>query len=182
MLRKSLIQFSVDGCGCVPSLLFTWVQTMVGVMKIMATPSKVSHADTTTLSAPDPAACQHHPRLHRRLLDIHGQVWVSLLWGDSLLGPGAHKVLFVPCKSLRPQFCVSSDSSMVGLTATSSKRARAMPRSAAPRALPLQKSTADPALLRRHTRFCLSLCGSLGPGVHKIRVDRNPVGWGVSHG
>ena len=29
MLSKSLIQFSVDGLGCVPSLLFTWGQTMV---------------------------------------------------------------------------------------------------------------------------------------------------------
>ena len=29
MLRKSLIQFSVNGWGCVPSLLFTWDQTMV---------------------------------------------------------------------------------------------------------------------------------------------------------
>ena len=27
MLSKSLIQFSVDGQGCVPSLLFTWGQT-----------------------------------------------------------------------------------------------------------------------------------------------------------
>ena len=37
MLSKSLIQFSVDGWGCVPSLLFTWGQTMVEVMKIMVT-------------------------------------------------------------------------------------------------------------------------------------------------
>ena len=29
MLSKSLIQFSVDGWNCVPSLLFTWAQTMV---------------------------------------------------------------------------------------------------------------------------------------------------------
>ena len=29
MLIKSLIQFSVDGWSCVPSLLFTWGQTMV---------------------------------------------------------------------------------------------------------------------------------------------------------
>ena len=29
MLSKSLIQFSVDGQGCVPSLLFSWGQTMV---------------------------------------------------------------------------------------------------------------------------------------------------------
>ena len=27
MLSKSLVQFSVDGWGCVPSLLFTWGQT-----------------------------------------------------------------------------------------------------------------------------------------------------------
>ena len=30
MLSKSLIQFSVDGWSCVPSLLFTWGPTMVG--------------------------------------------------------------------------------------------------------------------------------------------------------
>ena len=30
MLSKSLIQFSVYGWSCVPSLLFTWGQTMVG--------------------------------------------------------------------------------------------------------------------------------------------------------
>ena len=76
------------------------------------------------------------PRLHRRLLDTFRQVWVSLLWGHCsfLLGPGVHKVLFVPSKSLFPQSCVSSGGSMVGLMATSSKRAYAIPRSAAPRA------------------------------------------------
>ena len=35
MLSKSLIQFSVDGWSCVPSLLFTWGQTMLEVMKKM---------------------------------------------------------------------------------------------------------------------------------------------------
>ena len=67
-------------------------------------------------------------RLHWRLLDTHGQVWVSLLWShfSFILGPGAHKVLFVPSKSLFPQSC--SGSSMVGLMATSSKRADAIPR------------------------------------------------------
>ena len=50
------------------------------------------------------------PRLCWRLLDTHRQVWLSLLWGHCsfLLGPGAHKVLFVPSKSLFPQFCGSS--------------------------------------------------------------------------
>ena len=77
-----------------------------------------------------------NPRLCWRLLDTPGQVWVSLLWGHCsfLLGPGAHKVLLVPSKSLFPQPSVSSGSSMVGLMATSSKRARPIPRSTAPRA------------------------------------------------
>ena len=48
--------------------------------------------------------------LHWRLLDTHRQVWVSLLWSycSFLLGPGAHKVLFVPSKGLFLQSCVSS--------------------------------------------------------------------------
>ena len=50
------------------------------------------------------------PRLRWRLLDTHKHIWVSFLWCHCsfLLGPGAHKVLFVPSKSLFPQSCVSS--------------------------------------------------------------------------
>ena len=40
MLCKSLIQFSVDGWSCALSLLFTWGQTMIEVMKIMVTSFK----------------------------------------------------------------------------------------------------------------------------------------------
>ena len=61
MLSKSLIQFSVDGWGCVPFLLFDLRPTMVGVMKIMATSFKRSPARTAELSAPDPAAGHHQP-------------------------------------------------------------------------------------------------------------------------
>ena len=45
-----------------------------------------------------------NPHIRRRLLDTPGQVWVSLLWDHCslLLGPGAHKVLFVPSKSPFP--------------------------------------------------------------------------------
>ena len=56
MISKSLIQISVDGWSCVPSLLFTFVQAMVEVMKIMATSINMSHACTATVSAPSPAA------------------------------------------------------------------------------------------------------------------------------
>ena len=82
-----------------------------------------------------PQPCSRPPltqHLHRRLLDTHRQVWVGLLWGHCyfLLGPGVHKVLFVPSKSLFPQSCVSSGSSVMGLMVTFSKRAYAGPRSA----------------------------------------------------
>ena len=108
---------------------------MVEVMKIMMTSFKRSHAGTDTESSvlqqatSDPCLCQ-------RLLDTHGQVWVSLLWGHCsfFLGPGVHKFMIVPSKSLIPQFCVGSGSSTVGLMVISSKRAYAIPRSAAPRA------------------------------------------------
>jgi len=59
MLSKSLIQFSVDGWSCVPSLLFTWGQTVMEVMKLMVTSLKRSHACTATLSDPNPAAGHH---------------------------------------------------------------------------------------------------------------------------
>ena len=72
------------------------------------------------------AGCPCSPRDSQEQL---GQVWVSLLWGHCsfLLGPGAHKVLFVLSKSLFPQSCVSYGGSMVGLMVTSSKRACAIP-------------------------------------------------------
>ena len=102
----------------------------------MVTSLKKSHAHTATLSAPSPAAD------HRQLtppLGTPGHSRASLsqsLVGSLLLspGPGAHKGLFVPTKSLFPQSCVSSGGSMVGSMVTSSKRAYAIPRSAAPRA------------------------------------------------
>ena len=113
--------------------------------------------------------------LHWRLLDTHRQVWVSLLWGlcSFLPGPGVPKVLFVPSKILFPQSCVNSSSSMVGLTATSSKRAYATPRSVASRVpapvagqcrpIPPQETLKDSKVglaqslwgLLVHTRFCL---------------------------
>ena len=120
-----------------PTCCLTWDQTMVEVMEIMVTSFKRPHASTATLSAPMLQQATPDPHLCRRFLDTHGQVWVSLLWGHCsfLLGPGAHKVLFVPSKSLFPQSCGSSGGSMVRLMVTSSKRAYAAPRAPAPAAV-----------------------------------------------
>ena len=105
------------------------------------------------------------PHLHWRLLDTHRQVWVSLLWGHCsfLLGPGVHKVLFVPSKSLFLQSCVSSGRYIVGLMLTSSKRAYATPicciQSPCPCSSPLLTRTSAGDT---QTQFCLSLCGVSG--------------------
>ena len=98
MLSISLIQFSVDGLSCIPSLLFTWGQTMVEVMKIMVTSLKRSQVCTATVHAPNTAAGQHQPTPLRET-PRHPQV--SLLWGHCpfLLGPGAQGSV-VPFKSL----------------------------------------------------------------------------------
>ena len=85
--------------------VFSWQnQTMVEVMKIMATSFKRPQACTVALSAPNLQQATPDPCLHQRLMNTHGQVWVSLLWDHCsfLLGPGTHKVLFVPTKSLFP--------------------------------------------------------------------------------
>ena len=102
MFSKSLIQFSVDGWSYVPSLLFTWGQTKMEVMKIMVTSFKRSHACTATLTARNPAAGPHQPTPQ---LETPGNYWASLsqsLWGHCsfLLGPGAYKFLFLPSTSL----------------------------------------------------------------------------------
>ena len=47
MLSKSLIQFSVDGRGCVPSLLFDMRQNHGEVMKLMVTSFKMYYANTS---------------------------------------------------------------------------------------------------------------------------------------
>ena len=122
MLSKSLIQFSVDGWGCVPSLLFTWGQTMVEVMKIVATSFKRSHESTATLSAPNPAAGHRQPT---PLPKTPGHSQASLgqsLVGSLLLSPGSWCTQGSVCalQVSVSQSSVSSGGSMVRLMATSS--------------------------------------------------------------
>ena len=73
---------------------------MVEALKIMVISFKRSHEGTAILSAPNPAA-SHHQLMPPP--DIPGHSQASLgqcLVGHFFLGPGAHKVLFVPSKSL----------------------------------------------------------------------------------
>ena len=87
MLSKSLIQFSIDGWSCYPSLLFTWGPTMVEVMKIMVTSFKRSHGCTATLSDP----IRDWPRLAQECPGVSAEVWVcrGLLQGWDTEGSSA---------------------------------------------------------------------------------------------
>ena len=72
-----------------PPCFLTWDQTMVEVMKIMATSFKRSHAGTATLSAPSPAAGHRWPM---PLQETPGHSQASLgqsLVGSLLLSPGS---------------------------------------------------------------------------------------------
>ena len=163
ILSKSLIQFSVDGWVWVPSLLFTWGQTMVEVVKIMVTSFKRAHTRTAVLNAPSPAAGHRQPALPP---ENPGHSQASLgqsLVGSLLLFPGSwySKFLFVPFKSLFPQSYVSSGSSMVRLMGPLPRGLMPYPSLLHPEPLPQQQATPDPYFHRRHsnTALCQSLWG-----------------------
>ena len=159
---------------------------MVEVMRIMVTSFKRFLAYTAILSVPSPAAGHHQPTPP---LETPGYSLASLgqfLVGSLLLSPGSWcaqgSVWALKTRVYFPVLC-KSGSSMVGLMATSSKMAYAIPRSAAPRApapaaahcwpIPLQE-------ILKHSFFSVSV-GSLGPGAHKVCLSplSVPGGYGV---
>ena len=86
MLSKSLIQLSVDGQVCVPSLLFD-LRSLVELMKIIKTSFKRSHACIATFSAPKPT-----PLLTQASAGDSWTLTASLgqsLVGSLLLSPGS---------------------------------------------------------------------------------------------
>ena len=157
MLSKSLIQFSVDGWSCVPSLLFTWGPNYGG-----------GNEDNGDLLQKGPRHALLHsvpptlqqatadPRLHQRLLDTHGQVWVSLSWVPAPFSWVMVHTTFCLCPP-RVYFLVLCKfwQLYVGLMATSSKQVP-YPCLLHPEPLPLQQSTADPYLHRRHSNTVLT--------------------------
>ena len=105
------------------------------------------------------------PRLHWRVLDTHGRVGVILVWSrcSFLLGPGVHRLLFVPSESLFPQSCVKFWRFYGGLMVTFSKKAYAIPRTAASRAPAPAAGHCWPVHLQETLKqFWLHLCGVSG--------------------
>ena len=147
-------------------------QTMEEVMKIMGTSFKRSHAFTSTISAPDPAAGHHQPMpLLETLRNSQASLGQSFL-GSLLLSHGSWYAQSSVCalqESISQSF-VSSGSSMVGLMVTSSKRAYAIPRSAATRApapATVHCWSIHPQETLKRSSVSVSV-RSLGPGVHRF--------------
>ena len=165
MLSKALIPFSVEGRGWVPSLLFTWAQTMVEVMKIMGASFKRSHAGTATLTAPNPAAGRHRPTPQLEMWTLPGKSgsvscgvtapfsWVLVLTRFCLC---LSRVYFpVLCEFWQLCGGVNSDLLQESLCHTQVCCTQSPWPWGSP--LPACPSTGD-----AQTQFCLSLCGVPG--------------------
>ena len=136
MLSKSLTQFSVDGRGYIPSPLFDLRPNYsVGNKDNGDVLQQVSCTHCYT-QCPQPCS---QPSLTHASAGDSGHSWASLgqsLVGSLLFSPGSWYIQGFVC-ALQESIslsCVSSGSSMVGLMATSSKRAYSIPRSAGARA------------------------------------------------
>ena len=132
-----------------PPCYLTWGQSMVEVVKIMVHPSK---GPMQALLHSVPLALQQAMLTHASA----GDSWtLTAKSGSVSCGVTApfswvlvHTTFCLCLQESVSQSCVSSGGSMVGLMATSSKRAYATPRSAAPRAPVPAAVTADLNLLR----------------------------------
>ena len=107
-VSNTLMQFSVDGQGCVPSLLFDLRPNCGGGSEDNGSLLQKVPCTHCCTQCPQPWSRPLWPTgFSWRLLDTHGQVWVSLLWGHCsfLLGSLVHKSLFVPSKSVPLVLC-----------------------------------------------------------------------------
>ena len=162
MLSKSLIQSSVDGWGCVPSLLFNLRPNLVEVLRIMVTSFKRSH-DALLHSVPRPRSrplSTHAPtRRSWTLMGRSGSVscgslapfsWVLVHIRSRLCPP---RVYFpVLCKFWQIYGTVNGDFLQEDLCHTHTQSPCSCGRT-----LPTRTSTGD-----AQTQFCLSLCGVPG--------------------
>ena len=110
MLSKSLIQFFVNGWGCVPSLLFDLGPNYGGgseddgdlLQQVPRTHCYTHNPQPCGLPLPAHAAARDSWRLPGKSGSVSCGGHCSFL-----LGPDAHKFLFLPSKSCFPVLCKS---------------------------------------------------------------------------
>ena len=159
MLNKSLMQPSADVWGCVPSL------TVVGVMvtSFKRTYTSIPWLPGLLISVPDTVAGHCRPTPLQETPGHSQASAAQFVVGSLFLSPGSWcaQVLFVPSKSLSPQSCGSSGSSMGRVNGNHLQDGLyhtqvCCTQSPCPCSRPLltQTSTGD-----IRTQFWLSLCG-----------------------
>ena len=179
MLSKSLVQFSVDVLmrGCVPSLLFDLRPNYGGGNEDNGDLLQMVLCTHCRTRCPRPCS---RPLTHASARDAWTLTGEPGSVSRGVTAPVSWVLVhtrFCLChQESVSQSCVSSGGSVVGLTATSSKRASATPRPLRPEPLPLRQATAAPDLLRRHSDTVLaqslwasgSWCaqGLFGPSEH----------------
>ena len=132
MLSKSLILFSIDGWGCVPSLLFDLRPNYGGCTEgngYLLQKGPCTHCGTQCL-----LSCSRPPPTHAST----GHCWTPTGKSGSIssgvTAPFSWVLMCTRFGSCPPRVCLGSGSFVVGLMATFAKRAYAIPRSTAPRA------------------------------------------------
>ena len=166
VLSKSLIQFSVEGRGCIPSQLFDLRPNYGGGNEDNGDLLQEVSCSHCCIQCPQPCSRLSPPHASTRdswtLTGKSGSVSCGVTAPFSLVLVHTRFCLCPP-RVCFPQSCVSSGGCMVGLMATSSKRAYAIPRLLHPEPLLQRQTTADPYLHRRHsntqTQVWLSFCG-----------------------
>ena len=184
MLSKSLVWFSFDGRGYVSSLLFD-LRPNYGrgredngdfLQKVPCMHCYIQY----------PQPCSRPPPFHASTRDS----WTFTDKSGSVSGRATDTFSWV---LVHTRFClclprvwfhsgISSGGSMVGLMATSSKRAYVIPRSAAPRAPAPAEEHCWPVLPQKtlkHSSVSVSVW-SLGPGLHKVCLS--PLGISGAYG
>ena len=171
MLSKSVIKFSVDGQGCIPSLLFDLRPNYGGGNEDNA--EVFQKVPCTHCCIQCLWLCSRPPPTHASARDS----WT--LTGSLSLGCWCTQGFVCVLQESVSQSCVTSVDSMVGLMVTSSKRAYAIPRSAVPRApvpaavhcwpIPLQETL-------KHSSGSVSV-ESLGPCSYKVCLSPQHFCW-----
>ena len=165
ILSKSLIQFSPDVWGCVPSLLFDLRLNHGGGDEDNGNLLWKVPCMHCCIQCPQP--CSRPPPTHASAGDsctLAASLGQSLI-GPLLLSPGYWCTQGFVCalQESVSQSCVSSGRSTMGLMATSFKRAYAIPRY--PEHPSLQQSTADLYLCRRYSNTVLLMI------LYKVNVN-----------
>ena len=136
MLSNSSIQFYVDGWGCVPSLLFVLRPNYGGGNEDNGDLLQKVPCMHCCTQCPQP--CSRPPLTHASAGDSWTLTGKSGSVSCGVTAPFfwvlVHTGFACAHQESVSQSCVSSSCSMVELMVTSSKRAYAIPRSAAPRA------------------------------------------------